>query len=84
MLPLRVEGSEFFGIGRMKMGFDVRAHDYTLRPAIWTLPIPPVDSAWLAGAALVVGSPVRSGAVRIRVDGAVTQPVSRRRQPFSR
>ncbi len=78
MLPLRVVDSEYFGMGATQLGFGVRAYDYTLRPAIWTIPIPAVDSAWLASADVVVGSPVLTGAIRIRVDGVASAPSSRR------
>ena len=74
MLPLRLAEDGWIGTSRQQLGFGVSGFNYTLRPAIWTLPIPPVDSAWLAGAELVVGTPVFTSAVRISVNGIVEQP----------
>jgi hypothetical protein len=72
LLPLRIADSDYHGMGSKRLGFGVMGYDYTFRPAIWTLPIPPVDSAWMAGAEFVVGAPVRAGTMRVSVAGVVT------------
>jgi hypothetical protein len=80
MLPLRSDSDGWIGTSRQQLGFGASAYNFTLRPRIWTLPKPPVDSAWLAGAELVVGAPVPTSAVRIAVNGVVDQPVLPRRR----
>jgi hypothetical protein len=72
VLPLRITQSDQSGIGALKIGFGVNEIAYTLRPAIWTPERPSVDSAWLADAEMIVGTPVLVGAVRIEVAGGVT------------
>ena len=74
MLPLRHTDNDWVGTSRQQLGFGVSGYDYQLRPSIWTLPKPPIDSAWLANAELVVGAPSFLSATRISVIGSIASP----------